>query len=171
MTGLMLLLGQLIEWVNIYFYTHPNPQELTVPMPVNNLLPPYTALIAGIIWVLGNVIYKWFGNFDLCSTSFLYVGLIFFLWMVTMVSATSYFYLTLYVVLPLWFICSIPICISKKRALEALLFSRTNEGNKFDKVMDKLLTFGLQFGALLLGLSQICRKYSSLSLVAETDLL
>jgi len=64
MTGLMLLLGQLIEWVNIYFYTHPNPQELTVPMPVNNLLPPYTALIAGIIWVLGNVIYKWFGNFD-----------------------------------------------------------------------------------------------------------
>jgi len=164
MTFVMLLVGQLIEWANIYFYTHPNPQDLTVPMPVNNLLLPYTSLIIGTIWMLGNAVYKWFGNFDAMkgskgtiffATWLIYVGFIFFLWMGTMVSATSYFYLTLYVALPLWFICSVPIFISKKRALEAMLFSKTNERNKFDKVMDKVLTFCLQFGAVLLALHQI----------------
>jgi len=162
-TCAMLLLGQLIESVHNYMtttYTY----ESTLPDPIINLVPPFTAVIAGTICALANLVYKWFGNFDAMkgskgtiylSTAMMYLGFIFFLWMVTMVSATSYFYLTLYVVLPLWLICSVPIFLSKKRALEALLFARTNEGNKFDKVMDKLLTFGLQFGALLLGLSQI----------------
>jgi len=159
----MLLVGQLIESVHNYM-TVSYTGESTLPDPIINLVPPFTALIIGIIWVLGNIVYKWFGNFDAMkgskgtmylSSAMIYTGGILILWGITMISGTSYFSLVLYAVIPLWLMCSVPIFISKKRALEALLFARTNERNKFDKGMDKLLTFGLQFGAVLLALHQI----------------
>ena len=152
----LFIIIQAIEWISNYFYKHPEGSVL--PIPKINFLPPFTALILGIIWLVGNFSSGWLIDFDdvkvrkgaiFISTYGMYAGIIFCLWMLTMLSGTSYFELLIYIS-PVWIILSTLMFISKKIAIEATLFGKNNDSNVLDKAMNKVFKFFIKYGGILL---------------------
>jgi len=152
------------EWLTNYGYEH--PEGMTINAPTMNFLPAGTALTGMIICLLLRVVYNFVIEFDNIkekkrdTITFMWVTygiLVMWLGFLTNLSGAYYFQFIGYVIVG-WVLFSIVIFVSKKRAIEKILFGETNKRNTIDKVANSLFKFFSIYGLALLGIYQVFKS-------------